>query len=126
MSKTITPRKLSSTKSRRQIRANRCLSAVTRALDRALASPHNEEDGVLRSVASMLIDLGNPGDAFLGRDGWSSAAMRGVVLEYARKAPVAEQKELAELAKLQYDWVVWWDTEGHAESDAIEHPRRAA
>lgn len=126
MSKTISPRSPGSTKSPRRTHANRCLAAVTRALDRALASPHNEEDGVLRSVASMLIDLGNPGDRFLGRDGWSSAAMRGVIIEYTRHAPAAEQDELAELAELQYEWVVWWDAEGHAEAQQFEHPRRAA
>lgn len=124
MSKTLSPRK--SRSSARTTRSARCLRAVTRALDRALASPHNEEDGVLRSVASMLIDLGHPGDRFLGRDGWSSGAMRAVILEYARDAPVAEQEELAALAELQYDWVVWWDAEGHAEANVVEHRQRAA
>jgi hypothetical protein len=103
--------------------------AIIAALDRATASPHNEADGLLESVAGAIIthrsvagwfDAGGY-KAFT----WTAEAIRTVVITYAENAPSGELRELARIAKEEHAWIEDWDRYGHDEAHGLK-PRRVA
>ncbi|MDX2093808.1 MAG: hypothetical protein SFX73_38585 [Kofleriaceae bacterium] len=97
---------------------HRHVRTVLAAIDRAMASPHDEDAGLTRCAASMIIELGGCSERFLawkGQEQWTSPALRAVVLAFALHAPADELADMAREARKQIKWVDWWDTDGHIE-----------
>lgn len=93
---------------------------VLRAIDRAIASPHDRESGLAQSVTEAILTEGTTvSDRY---SAWSRDGLRALVLAYARHAPSAELTALAREADRQFDRMEHWDRRGWIEFELVEGP----
>lgn len=94
-------------------RAN-LIARIERALDRAYASLDGDSD---HSSASIIFTCHDSAEWFIG---WKREAVREIVLEFARRAPLSELRQMAESADDEvrfcerWDAVEWYEGKGFA------------
>jgi hypothetical protein len=93
---------------------HRHVRTILAAIDRAIASPHNNgRNEMVEVVANKIIELGDTCEHFTHRPGnWTAAGMRAVVLAYALHAPERDLAKMVDVAEGELQWCEWWDREG--------------
>lgn len=102
---------------------HRDVRTIMRAIDRAIASHLDAEDGLARTVASSIITIGDCADDFSGATGrrkWSSQAVRAILLAYALHAPDDRLRRMAQQARRELKWVEWWEQPGGGHDQCYE------